>query len=183
MTTTTTSVLTPVPFQFSGLPGLPALEHSWYPRGSISFEDTIAVTAGGASDQLWDIQCTLPSGYAYVLQEVHLALQGATSSLTNWDSSVTCGFGDGVHNVPFDGINTTGGSFVTSTVTIQNWTFPDLPRLIIIATDPAIISVRLSVGNNTIGDAGMTGLVFISCLQYDVEQAHHVRIHTPQLER
>ncbi len=184
-TTTTTTAPDPEIFSFSGLPGLQDLERSWYPRGYLSFEDgSVAITVAGAGeDQVWRINCVLPIGYAYILEDVHIWMQGTLADLAGWDSVMNGEliFDDPLRTIQFDGV-TTGDTFATTTIDRRVWTFPDLPKAIVVASD-AISQVGFRVGNHTTDDAAMAGGVFVRFLQFDIEQAHHVRIHTPQLVR
>lgn len=182
-TTTTATVLAPVLFPFAGLDALPSLDRSWFPRGVIAFESpSIAITAAGAGeDQLWTVAMTLPIGYAYIITDVHVRMQGAIADLAGWDKSIAGNFGDTDRAIPFDGVNQED-VMVTTALDVRTWTFPDLPTAILINSD-GTTNASLTVGDHTTDDGAMTGSVFASFLVYDVEQAHHVRIHTPQLFR
>lgn len=184
-TTTTTTVLPPVVFSFSGLPELSVLEQSYYPRGYVTFEDSsIAITVAGAGeDQQWLITMALPIGYAYVLVEGHVMLQGAIADLAGWDLVMAGEIIVGARSIPFDGLASPDGDvFATSLLDRRIYTFPDLSKTILIAEDNSAQAI-FRMGNHTTDDAAMTGSCFTRFMMYDISQAHHVRLHTPELVR
>lgn len=184
-TTTTTSTPDPRVFSFSGLPPLRSLEQSSLPRGYVSFEDgSAAITVAGAGeDQIWRINTDLPIGFAYVLAEVHIWLNGIIADLADWDNAVNGEllFDSPLRSVQFDGL-ATEDTFGSTTVDRRVYTFPDLPQSILLASDTSS-TVGFRVGNHTVDGPAMQGGFFIKFLQYDIEQAHHYGIHTPQLIR
>ncbi len=184
-TTTTTTDLTPEYFAFSGLPPLESLENSPFPRGYTVFEDSsVAITVAGAGeDQIWRIEADLPIGYAYVLVEAHVQLQGAIADLAGWDTAMGGEIVSPGRSIPFDGLASPDSDIMATTALDRRiFSFPDLSTTILIAEDTTATMI-LRIGNHTTDDGAMTGSVFIKFMTYDIEQAHHFQIHTPQLVR
>ncbi len=184
-TTTTTTDPDPVYFPFTGLEKGPSRIASPYPRGQVTFSTpSVAITvAAGGADQAWRINMILPIGYAYVLVEVHLMIQGAIADLAGWDTVFNgeINLTNPVRAIAFDGISL-GDTFSTSALDRRVFTFPDLPKDIIISDD-GTAQAGFRIGDHTTDDGAMTGIVFGRFLQYDVEQAHHYLVQTPQLIR
>jgi len=183
MTTTTTTTAVPEPFPFTGLPALPVQDRSRYPRAQIIFQNAaVAITAGGASDQRWVVDCPLPQGYAYTLAECHLRIHGLSGDLALWNKSAAGRFFSiapfPIMSIPFDGISL-DDTMVSSTLNMRHFTFPDMPKSIIINAD----NVNMTVGTLEVGDAAMTGVFFVMLHQYDIEQANQVLVNTPLLTR
>lgn len=184
-TTTTTTDITPTYFPFTGLPGIEDLANSWIPRGYLVFEDSsVAITVAGAGeDQIWRIEMDLPIGYAYVLVEAHVQLQGAIADLAGWDLVMGGELVSPGRSIPFDGLASPDGDvMVTTALDRRFFSFPDLSTTIMIASDGSATTI-FRIGNHTTDDAAMTGSVFARFLQYDIAQAHHFQIHMPQLIR
>lgn len=184
-TTTTTTDPDPVSFPFTGLPGLRVLEQSPIPRGFVSFENssvTIAV-AGAGEDQTWRINFILPIGYAYILTEVHIQLQGAIAEMADWDEVMNgeLNWQAGPRAIPFDGVSL-GDTMATTTLDRRVYTFSDLPKTIMVVDDAAS-QAGFRIGNHTVDGLAMSGSVFGRFLQFDIEQAHNWEVHTPQLIR
>ncbi len=184
-TTTTTTAPDPEVFSFSGLPPLRIQQPSPLPRGFISYENSaVAITVAGAGeDQVWRINCVLPIGYAYILVDAHISMQGAIADLAGWDTVMNAelNFDTPVRAIQFDGVSQ-GDTFSTTTIDRRVFTFPDLPQAIIPVND-IVSQVGFRVGNHTTDDAAMTGSVFVRLMQYDIEQAHYYALHTRQLIR
>ncbi len=184
-TTSTVSDPDPVYFPFTGFEKGPSRISSPYPRGQVTFSNaSVAITVAGAGeDQLWRINMVLPIGYAYVLVEVHFQIQGALADLAGWDTVFNgeINLTNPVRAIPFDGVSL-GDTFATTLLDRRIFTFPDLPKDIIISDD-GTAQAGFRVGNHTTDDAAMTGIIFGRFLQYDVEQAHHYLVQTPQLIR
>lgn len=184
--TTTTTVLEAKPFMFTGLEGLPEQDRSRLPRGRIDFAESSVVIAEGALEiQLWIVSCTLPEGYAYAIQEVHSGVAGTLADVANWDTAALGGFTD-TDNIliSFDGVNVAGVTSISLTNTQRMYTFDIPPKSIIVGSTGAAGTVlTVTHSNPTIGDAAIAGTFFASFMMYDIEQAHHVLVNTPQLVR
>lgn len=171
---------------FTGLDTLPGQDRSRMPRGRIDFANSSStITAGGAEGQIWIVSCTLPENYAYVIQEVHSSIAGPIADIANWDTTALGGFTD-TDNIliSFDGVNVAGVTGVTVLLDNRQYTFDMPPKSIILAdTGPTGTVLTVTHSNRTIGDAEVAGGFFASFMMYDIEQAHHVLVNTPQLIR
>jgi len=179
MTTTTTTTAVAEPFAFEGLPPPGSLERSRMPRGQIIWQNSaVTITAGGASDQRWVINCVPPVNFAYALGEVHVRVHGTIADLNNWDNACSARFTSARDSIPFDGIST-ATVMIGSTLNLKHYTFPEMPPSVLL--NPTIL--ELSVGNQTDAEDEMTGQFYVMMYQYDISQAHHVLVNAPVLTR
>lgn len=187
MATTVTS-FTPNPLLFS-YTGLPAGDlRANLPRAEVHFggpqlSANVTVAAAG-EDQRIDITCVLPSGYAYVLRELHLGMQN--DDVADWEDNGFTTFqnattdADRTTFVPM-GINSPGGGANGPALfRWKNWTLTDPIRQV---TLPAIgnqgLEFFLSLQNPVIDGAAGFAHFQIRFLQYDIEQAHHYAVNNP----
>jgi len=184
--TTTTTVLPPVPFMFTGLETLPVQDSSRLPRGRIDFlNSSVTIAEGALEGQIWIVSCTFPEAYAYVIQEIHCGVAGAIAAIANWDTAALGGFTDTDNKlIPFDGTNVAGVTAISTANDQRMYTFDVPPKSIIVAdTGPTGTLCTITMSNHTIGDVAVSGTFFMSAMMYDIEQAHHVLVNTPQLVR
>lgn len=179
MTTTTTTAAIAELFSFEGLPPPGTIERSSVPRAQVIWQAAATtITAGGASDQRWVINCVPPVNFAYALGEVHVRIDGTIADLDNWDNACSARFTSPRDSIPFDGVSI-ATTMVNSTTNLKHYTFPEMPPSVLL--NPSIL--ELSVGNQTDAEDEMNGQFYVMMYQYDITQAHHVLVNAPELTR
>ncbi len=176
--------------KFFGLTGVdqPRSTLSAIPRQELFFDlvnQAVAVPEAGDS-QLVEIICFLPIAFAYVLTEVFCGITGADSN--DWSSRISLNLHDG-QDSSTDTYRLLWQSEASSdqlvgSVVVRSWNCPkyNIPNRVVI---PRATGAEFKVhANNATVDGTAQSLQF-GCrfLVFDIAQAHHFLLNTPQLIR
>lgn len=184
---TTTFDLTPRTFGLTSLPE-PALRNSPVPRQELLFDIFNAtVPVPGAGDfQNVRVETLLPPGFAYALTDIFLSITGADAA--DWGISALLELRDGTETgdtswrIKMESVESFEVAGLATNQCGRGYTWPVLPKRLILPAK-AGAEVRASVSNVTVDGAAATCNYSARYLVYDIAQAHHWEVNTPQLVR
>lgn len=187
--TTTNFTPPPVVFPFLGL-GQLGLDRSSVPRSELLFKEFggDAITAGGVGNtQRSTIICNLPQNFAYAIAEIHISLRTIAGTTNSWNKHAKVLYSDAqaserTFKVPL-ALQSQGVTDTESDPTVVYSLVRNVNSVLVPPTGTMGQSLNITF-NNAVEDAPETTLVaFIRVYQFDIEQAHHYAVNTPQLVR
>ncbi len=182
--------LSPLPtiFPFLGLDQL-GLDRSNVPRAEVIYSGILqVVAASGVGDtQRLDITCELPQNFSYAMAECHIDITTAAGTLNTWND-------DGILFL-VDANNPARSIFVSSPLHSQGvidtemtpkhvYNLENIMKGVLVPPPNSIgAKVGLTFNNTTEGSVAATTSFYIRLYQFDIEQAHHFAVNTPDLIR
>lgn len=158
------------------------------PRGEKFFtvapSSTNITIAAAGEDQLITMQMILPSGFAYVLVELHATMFGA--DIGDWDTSARCEYKNNLTTnsaTILAGMKCTSDGLWHAATTLPGTDMTvsagDLYKGIMLPMLETDAAITFQWFNTTIDGIAMTFRMFARVLVYDINQAHHQAVNAP----
>lgn len=162
--------------------GQPDVWATLVPRSELVFSALgFAITLSGVGDdQRVIINCDLPSGFAYVLMEASLSIDGAEAD--EWDTNAFCSLADSAADVTakWKKCLHAPGLLGNSAATSFTRCYVVSAASKIILPGPGLTGrLQLRTMNLTTNKAALVGTAYARFLLFDVNQAQFNAIHTP----
>lgn len=177
-------------FPYSGLDD-PNRSMSPVPRQEVRFVDkgTTVPDPGVGDNQAISVLCLPPQNFAYALVDVNLFVQSTLAGTFNLPKGFFTLFQDAMTaaaSTVMASLCVEAGTIVHSTggaVDTFQYCMRDPFRQILTPAPGNQVSLSLSMFNTTADDVDYTVAVYCRMLMYDIDQANHYAINTPQLIR
>lgn len=188
MAIVTTTIVAPVLVQpYTGLPAS-VLERSAAPRADVIFKDNgVEVTAGGAGNtQRLAVACNLPQNFSYGFAEFHFSISTPTGSVNNWEANglsiivdAAAGRTSFINSPLFNRGVADSFSLPTRDYQIES----KFSGILLPPANTSGAKMAITLANLTENMPAGTLNYYIRFYQFDVEQAYHYRLNSPQLIR
>lgn len=185
-----TTTLAPEPdyFPLVGIQDQPQ-QQSYLPKGLMLFaigEVSANIPASGAGDsQFLIVNCELPRGFAYALQDCHFDIQGTDADAwlpatrVTLSSNATTAL---ARTFIMTEVQSIGVAAIGTNLRTYGLVNP-MKSLMIVESKAAAGHFGILITNETLNQSAITFHMYVSLVQYNIEQAHHVRVNTPQIVR
>lgn len=177
-------------FPYSGLDD-PSRELSIVPRQEVRFIDkgTTVPDPGVGDNQAVSVLCLPPPNFAYALVDLNLFVQSSLAGTFNLPKGFFTLFQDALTSAASTVVASLcveAGVIVHSTggaVDTFQYCLRDPFRQIMVPQPGNQVSLGMSMFNPTADDVDYTVAVYCRMLMFDINQANHYSINTPQLVR
>ncbi len=157
------------------------------PRGRVFFTESASITAKGAGDtKVTILSTTLPVGFAYAYESFFATLNDTTLDMVNYENLGLQGLQFSTPNLSNDVllpvVSLGDNSFSSATNSAKSYNLVKLFSNVIYSGTPNVgIVIKTSFFDNEGVNATAAHKLdfYVSFLQYDVEQAHHVQVNAP----
>lgn len=159
------------------------------PRSEIIYagENEIVTLGGVGDEQRLDITCDLPQNFSYALAELHADISTAGGTTNTWDVDAIAFIVDatGPDRTVNVSMPVTAGGVVDDIVLPRRVYKLENPMKAVLVPPPNSTGAKLGItfNNDVQGAVGALVTFFIRFYQYDIEQAHHYAVNTPNLIR